>query len=205
MKRQKLLVLATTTSFGVIALTASAVAQSERPPAATSKTSDTRTQQAASEQTRAIAILRPTQGSNVSGVVTFEETSDGVRAHTNVRGLPGGEHAYHVHVYGDCSAPDATSAGPHFRFGPADTGITGNLGELMGAGGQVTNTTLLREAKLDGERSIIGRAVVVHEKGNDPSQPPDGAAGARIACGVIGLDEASSGGAQAGGAPTYAP
>jgi Cu-Zn family superoxide dismutase len=40
-------------------------------------------------------------------------------------------------------------------------------------------------ARLDGPHSIIGRSVVVHARGNDPSQPPDGDAGARIACGVI--------------------
>lgn len=144
-----------------------------------------------SEQRRAVAVLRPTQGNDVGGVVTFEETKDGVRVNARVSGLSSGEHAYHVHVYGDCSAPDATSAGPHYRFGPADTGVTGNLGELSGTGDAVLATRTLPNAELQGERSIVGRSVVVHAKGNDPSQPPDGAAGARIACGVIGLDEAT--------------
>lgn len=147
---------------------------------------------------RAIAVLQPTQGNNVRGVVTFEETGDGVRMQANVSGLPAAEHAYHVHVYGDCSAADATSAGPHFMFGPNDGGITGDLGELRPQQGGARDAKTIPLATLRGEHSIIGRAVVVHAKGNDPSQPPDGAAGARLACGVIGLDEAGSG-ASAGG------
>ncbi len=38
----------------------------------------------------------------------------------------------------------------------------------------------------DGPRSIIGRAVIVHERADDLKSQPSGDAGARIACGVIG-------------------
>lgn len=152
---------------------------------------------------RAIAVLQPTQGNNVRGTVTFEESGEGVRMQANISGLPGSEHAYHVHVYGDCTAGDASSAGPHFMFGPNDTGITGDLGELRPQGGSAQDAKMIPLAALDGPHSIIGRSVVVHEKGNDPSQPPDGAAGARLACGVIGLDQVEggqgSGGASGGG------
>lgn len=141
---------------------------------------------------RAIAVLQPTQGNNVRGIITFEETSEGVRMQANVSGLPGKEHAYHVHVYGDCSSADGSAAGPHYTFGPNDTGITGDLGELRPQGGGATEAKLIPLASLRGPNAIIGRSVVVHEKGNDPSQPPDGAAGARLACGVIGLDQSES-------------
>lgn len=193
MMRTRLLVLAAL-ALGVGAATAAA--QDAAPAVKEGETTQPAYEQPPkqgqkSERRRALAVLRPTKGNDVSGVVTFEETKDGVRVNAQVSGLPSGEHAYHVHVYGDCSAPDATSAGPHFRFGPADTGITGNLGELSGTGDAVQATRTLTNAKLQGERSIVGRSVVIHAKGNDPSQPPDGAAGARIACGVIGLDEAT--------------
>ena len=37
-----------------------------------------------------------------------------------VEGLPAGTHGYHVHMYGDCSSDDGTSAGPHLNFhGPS--------------------------------------------------------------------------------------
>ena len=40
--------------------------------------------------------------------------------------------------------------------------------------------------KFSGENSILGRAVIVHEKVDDWSQPV-GNAGGRVACGVIGV------------------
>jgi Cu-Zn family superoxide dismutase len=43
-----------------------------------------------------------------------------------------------------------------------------------------------RKITLDGENSIIGRAVIVHEKEDDLKTQPTGNAGGRVACGVIG-------------------
>jgi Cu-Zn family superoxide dismutase len=40
---------------------------------------------------------------------------------------------------------------------------------------------------LSGENSIIGRAVIVHAKEDDLTTQPTGAAGARVACGSIGV------------------
>lgn len=140
-----------------------------------------------------IAVLAPTRGSKTRGTVRFRDTGDGVEVIADVTGLPRGPHAFHVHVFGDCSAPDAKSAGDHFHFhgsslAPAEGIITGDLGELTGdAAGKASRTERIQEATLHGKFSIIGRSVVVHEKGNDPAQPPDGGAGKRLACGVIGV------------------
>lgn len=144
--------------------------------------------------TRAIAVLSPTAGHETRGVVRFEEEGGAVVVTADVERLPPDVHAMHVHVYGDCSAPDGKSAGPHFHFSgssldPEVKIVTGNLGELRGDGGAAKHEVRLERATLHGRFSILGRAVVVHAKGNDPTQPPDGAAGARIACGVIGIDE----------------
>lgn len=146
----------------------------------------------------AVAILHPTEGNEVGGTVHFTSPAgQGVQVNARVSGLPGGVHAYHVHVYGDCSAIDAASAGPHFNFqgGGKDPlqkpdRILGNLGELeAGPDGKASAVAPIQYARLNGARSIVGRSVVVHAKGNDPGQPPDGAAGARVACGVIGIAE----------------
>lgn len=146
--------------------------------------------------TEAVAVLHPTRGNDVRGTVRFRESERGLEVVASVEGLPAGEHAYHVHVFGDCSSADATSAGPHFHFAGSSFDrsakiITGNLGELRGRGGKSDRTiheTRIPGATLQGNFSILGRAVVVHARGNDPSQPPDGGAGERLACGVIGVD-----------------
>lgn len=149
----------------------------------------------------ALAVLRPAAGHDVHGTVRFKTTAgSGLKVIANVSGLSAGMHAYHVHKYGDCTAPDGSSAGPHYAFRPGvrdEPGkperILGNLGELdAGADGHVSVTSTVENARLNGPRSIIGRAVVVHEMDNNPDMPPAGGAGSRIACGVIGI--ASPGG-----------
>lgn len=154
------------------------------------------------------AVLHPTQGSEARGVVTFREEPDGsLRVESHVSGLEPGPHAYHVHLYGDCSAPDGTSAGTHFNFvgssvnPPEDIDrITGNLGELQaGEDGEARHTARVEKARLDGPKSIIGRSVVVHARGNDPDSPPIGAAGARVACGVVGIAKGAETGGDDGG------
>jgi superoxide dismutase, Cu-Zn family len=149
------------------------------------------------EISRAIAVLHPTQGQEVQGTIAFTQTPEGVHVKAEVSHLPSGSHAYHVHLYGDCSGPQGKTAGTHFNFqgsskAPPDNidRITGDLGNLeANADGKATAETVLEQATLHGPYTIIGRSVVVHAKPNDPSSPPMGAAGSRLACGVIGIDE----------------
>lgn len=155
----------------------------------------------------AVAVLEPTKGSEARGTVRFEQTGEGVRIRSDVEGLTPGKHGYHVHLYGDCTAPDASSAGTHYNFeGPSDPPpqgiqrITGNLGNLdAGQDGRAEHEARIPLATLHGPKSIIGRSVVVHEKPNDPASPPIGAAGGRVACGVIGIAEAAGDVAQGAG------
>jgi Cu-Zn family superoxide dismutase len=111
-------------------------------------------------------------------------------------GLPAGAHGFHVHLLGDCRG-EGKRAGTHFNFSgpsrnpPEDIDrITGNLGILeSGEDGQAQLEADIDDARLHGPYSILGRSIIVHARANDPKQPPIGAAGARIACGVIGLTE----------------
>lgn len=141
----------------------------------------------------AIAVLQPTKESHVRGTVRFRDIGNGtLEVFAAVDALPGGTHAYHVHVFGDCSSPDAESAGPHFHFTGSSFDkhvkiITGNLGELRDDGRLTTTHQATIDASLQGRFSILGRAVVVHAQGNDPKVTPDGGAGRRLACGVIGI------------------
>lgn len=144
----------------------------------------------------AVVVLHPTEGSETKGVLHFEATENGLAVEGEVSGLEPGPHGTHVHIFGDCSAADGTSAGTHFNFDgsseepPEDIDrITGNLGNVEAdADGRGRLDAVLPLASLQGPYSILGRAVVVHEKGNDPDQPPMGGAGGRVACGVVGID-----------------
>jgi Cu-Zn family superoxide dismutase len=140
----------------------------------------------------ATARLAGRAGSSAHGFVRFIQDDDGVRLIGEFAGLPPGQHGFHVHEKGDCSAPDFTSAGEHFATeGHRTHGLpnapqrhTGDLGNVV-ANGHGTASIERKDSviALDGERSIIGRAVVVHERGDDGRDPKS--AGGRILCGVI--------------------
>lgn len=177
-------------SEGASEADAKASAESAPPPPMAAATGDT--------VEFAVAHLKPTAGNTARGVVRFERADEGVRMTTEISGLPGGKHAHHVHVWGDCSGADGKTAGTHFNFqgstlnlpDDAKRRITGDLGDLEPAeDGTASVTRMLPTAQLDGPLSILGRSVIVHAKGNDHSQPPIGAAGSRLACGVIGASD----------------
>ena len=145
---------------------------------------------------KAIAVLNSTQGNKVSGTVTFTKSGDGLRVVAEVSGLkPNTKHGFHVHEFGDCSAPDAASAGGHFNPGGHQHGApdaserhVGDLGNLESDGsGKARLDWTDKMMKLSGKNSIIGYAVIVHEKADDLKTQPTGDAGGRIACGVVGV------------------
>ncbi|HBK45772.1 MAG TPA: superoxide dismutase, partial [Xanthomonadaceae bacterium] len=59
----------------------------------------------------ASAELKPTQGNEVKGTVTFKVVDGALRVSGQLSGLkPNTEHGFHIHEKGDCSAPDGSSA-----------------------------------------------------------------------------------------------
>jgi Cu-Zn family superoxide dismutase len=144
---------------------------------------------------RALAVMESKSGSTVTGRVELTEKGGQVRAHVELAGLaPGSEHGFHVHDKGDCSAPDATSAGGHFNPGGTAHGRAGvaphHAGDLPSlvadAHGNVRTDLVLEGVTLAaGPTSIIGRAFVVHRDRDDYTSQPAGNSGPRIACGVI--------------------
>jgi len=148
------------------------------------------------QATSASATLVATEGSEVAGRLEFTSVDGGIRVTGEVTGLPaGGEHGFHVHEHGDCSAPDTTSTGGHFN--PADS-AHGRVGEGEHHAGDSDNITandegvatvdsLLQGATLGdgGGSDIVGKGVIVHADPDDYTTQPTGNAGARLACGVI--------------------
>jgi superoxide dismutase, Cu-Zn family len=144
---------------------------------------------------KAIAVLHPTTGNTVFGTVAFTKAKDGVRVAVRIEGLPAGPHGFHIHEYGDCSSPDGTSAGGHFNpdnaphAGPTDKRRhVGDLGNIVADNSGVATLDVIDPMlAFEGKNSIIGRSVIVHADPDDFTTQPTGGAGARLACGVIGI------------------
>ncbi|HEY0333612.1 MAG TPA: superoxide dismutase family protein [Stenotrophomonas sp.] len=141
--------------------------------------------------------LKPTQGNEVKGNLTFRSVDGGLRVTGQISGLkPNSQHGFHIHEKGDCSAPDGSSAGGHFN--PAQS-EHGNVAADPHHGGDMPNLTADAQgnASVDGPVSsnvdigkgdafdITGHAVIVHADPDDYKTQPTGNAGGRLACGVI--------------------
>ena len=149
----------------------------------------------AGEPTKAVAVLHPTKDSNVEGIVTFTKSGDETKIVADITGLTPGKHGFHIHEFGDCSSPDGKAAGGHFNptnnphaghdVAQRHEGDMGNV-EADSSGKahlELTDNMMM----MSGEKSIIGRGVIVHEKADDLKSQPTGDAGGRVACGVIGI------------------
>jgi Cu-Zn family superoxide dismutase len=142
------------------------------------------------------AVLLPTKGSQTVGQIWFSEAFGKVKVEGQITGLdPNSKHGIHIHEFGDCTAPDATSAGGHYnpqshQHGAPDAEMrhVGDLGNLVtDKKGNATLALELTNASINGALNpIIGRSVIVHKNPDDLISQPTGGAGARIACGVIG-------------------
>lgn len=111
-------------------------------------------------------------------------------------GLEPGEHGFHLHTTGRCTAPDFTSAGGHLNpFGRAHGSLAAggkHLGDLpnLSVGSNRMGTA---EVELPGDRAQTldhlfdedGTAVVIHVDPDDYRTDPTGNAGSRVACGVL--------------------
>lgn len=138
--------------------------------------------------------LAPTQGHSAKGELTLASAGTGVRITGTVDGLtPGSEHGFHIHEKGDCSAPDASSAGGHFNpasvpHGNPGVGAhhAGDIRNLVADGsGSAKVDVIVEGVSIGGQNDVLGKAVVVHESPDDYASQPAGNSGARIACGVI--------------------
>jgi Cu-Zn family superoxide dismutase len=138
--------------------------------------------------------LQAKSGSTASGTVEFFKKGNEVVIEAKVAGVSPGEHGFHLHEKGDCSAPDASSAGGHFNplhhphAGPHTAqhhaGDFGNITVKADGTGTMSLTLKGEDAKIARE-DAIGKAIILHEKADDLKTQPTGNAGGRIACGVV--------------------
>ncbi len=145
--------------------------------------------------TKAITVIHPTKGNNISGIITFQEEKDGLHINGTLKGLTPGKHGIHIHEYGDCGCDNAVCAGDHFNPTHKNHGSPdspdhhlGDLGNITANDQGVGQYSLIdKQTTLNGPNSIIGRTVIIHADEDDFVTQPTGNSGARVGCGVIGI------------------
>ncbi len=143
----------------------------------------------------ATAQIKPTDGNEVFGTVEFRPSDDqrSMQVVVDISGLAPGDHGFHIHETGDCSAPDASSAGGHLNpyrtrhGGPGE--IEHHVGDLGNVNankdGRVDVTIQVEDLAFSGPASILQKALVIHAAADDLNTDPAGASGDRVGCGVI--------------------
>lgn len=131
------------------------------------------------------------------GTATLSADPKGVKITLDVKGLEAGDHAIHIHETAKCDAPDFKSAGGHFNPEHKKHGMDNAEGPHAGdmpnftvdAKGVSKASVVAPNITLDdGAHGVFangGTALVVHAKADDMKTDPAGAAGDRIACGLI--------------------
>ncbi|WMS44886.1 superoxide dismutase family protein [Acuticoccus sp. MNP-M23] len=144
------------------------------------------------------ATVKDTKG-EILGTVTFSATPSGItHIVANLEGVPEGKHGFHIHETGECDPADGfKSAGGHYTGG-MEHGILAKGGPHAGdlpnvhvandgiVAVEVFTATISTDA--NGSNPLAdadGSAVMIHSGPDDYTSQPAGAAGDRIACGVI--------------------
>jgi len=145
------------------------------------------------------AVIKNRDG-KVLGEINFMDKDKGLMVKGKLKGLDkSSTHAFHIHENGKCE-DNFKSAGSHFdpyhikKHGSLmETSHAGDLGNIKvnkdGASVFEKYKRGIKETEKSADKkkayTIIGKSVIIHAKADDLKSQPSGAAGERIACGII--------------------